>query len=341
MLNQQDIDDLLQPVSEDRPCGDDLEYDAAFLALETAAQGKPEQQFGDTVIPALEPDWSDVGRQARELLQRSKDLRAAMLLLRACTRMHGLPGFTAAGQLIQGLLERYWDSVHPMLDVDDDNDPTMRLNALAAFADDATVLQDLYSASVGTAPGVGPIRVRDIAIARNALAATGESLSPSVVQGGLQALQADQPEITGQLRAIQTLVNTLDDTLGSRTSLPGAVDFSKLRVIGQVLAQAASSVGDADAPDEQSAGPADEADGAPAPRTRAAAGEVHSREDALLVLDKVIHYLNRAEPGNPAPLLIERAKRLLGVSFLDIMADLAPNALDTIEVITGKRPEAE
>ncbi len=49
-----------------------------------------------------------------------------------------------------------------------------------------------------------------------------------------------------------------------------------------------------------------------------------------------IRYLEQTEPGNPAPLLIARAKKLIGVSFLEIMADLAPNALDTIETVTGK-----
>lgn len=55
------------------------------------------------------------------------------------------------------------------------------------------------------------------------------------------------------------------------------------------------------------------------------------------MLDRVIRFLETTEPGNPAPLLIERAKKLIGVSFLEIMANLAPNALDTIENVTGRR----
>jgi type VI secretion system protein ImpA len=59
------------------------------------------------------------------------------------------------------------------------------------------------------------------------------------------------------------------------------------------------------------------------------------------MLDRVISYLIQAEPGNPAPLLIERAKKLIGVDFFEIMANLAPNAMDTIETVTGKRPSSE
>jgi type VI secretion system protein ImpA len=94
---------------------------------------------------------------------------------------------------------------------------------------------------------------------------------------------------------------------------------------------------EADAGDTAEAAPASQAAG-DAPRPAAARGEIQSRQDAVQMLDRVIRYLEQAEPGNPAPLLIDRAKKLIGVSFLEIMANLAPNAMDTIETVTGKRP---
>ena len=45
-----EIKELLTPISDDEPCGPDLEYDAAFGEMERAAQGKEDQQFGDTVV---------------------------------------------------------------------------------------------------------------------------------------------------------------------------------------------------------------------------------------------------------------------------------------------------
>jgi acetyl/propionyl-CoA carboxylase alpha subunit len=46
-----DIQRLLDTIFPASPCGDDLEYDAAFLELECAAQGQPERQMGDAVLP--------------------------------------------------------------------------------------------------------------------------------------------------------------------------------------------------------------------------------------------------------------------------------------------------
>ncbi len=343
MLTNELVATLLTPIGEASPCGDDLEYDAAFTALAAAAQGKPEQQFGETVIPAVEPEWREVAEQSDAILRRSKDVRAAVLLLRAATRLQGVAGFAAGLQLLIGLLDRFWDGIHPMLDADDDNDPTMRLNALAPLSDEAMVLRDLYEAQVGVAPGVGPIRVRDIAIASNALTAVGgdPTYSMSQIQGGLEAIQAERPELLQAAVGTPALVDQLQALLVERTGRGDAIDLGALRGIARVLQKACSFATGAP-PEAEDGAAADggdaQADGA-APRAVAArSGEIHSRQDALQMLDRVIRYLEQAEPGNPAPLLIERAKKLIGVSFLEIMANLAPNALDTIETVTGKRP---
>ena len=54
------LKELLTPLSEDQACGLDLAYDAAFMALETAALGTPERQSGETVVAAEPPNWPEV-----------------------------------------------------------------------------------------------------------------------------------------------------------------------------------------------------------------------------------------------------------------------------------------
>ncbi len=66
-----------------------------------------------------------------------------------------------------------------------------------------------------------------------------------------------------------------------------------------------------------------------------AVGEIRSRDDALRLLDKVSEFLERNEPTNPAPLLIRRARRLMTMSFVDIMREMAPEGMDSIEKIAG------
>ncbi|QNK70963.1 type VI secretion system protein TssA [Variovorax sp. PAMC26660] len=343
MLTPELAQALLAPIGEASPCGDDLEYDADFTALVAAAQGKPEQQFGDTVIPAVEPEWREVADQADAILRRSKDVRAAVLLLRAATRMQGVAGFVAGLQLLNSLLDTFWEGIHPKLDADDDNDPTMRLNALAPFCDEnQTMLRELYDAQVGVAAGVGPIRVRDIAVAHNVLDAVGgeATYSASQVQGGLEAIQASRPELLRTAADVPVLLDRLQALLADRTGRSDAIDLTPLRAVARVLKKACGAA--TGATEEAPAGADAEADGSQAEgataRPAAVRGEIQNRQDAVQMLDRVIRYLEQSEPGNPAPLLIERAKKLIGVSFLEIMANLAPNAMDTIETVTGKRP---
>ncbi|MCG7870434.1 MAG: type VI secretion system ImpA family N-terminal domain-containing protein, partial [Candidatus Thiodiazotropha taylori] len=67
MTGTLDLDQLLSAVSDDEPAGSDLEYDPLFGEMERAAEGKEEQQFGDTIIPAEDPDWRELKKKSLEV----------------------------------------------------------------------------------------------------------------------------------------------------------------------------------------------------------------------------------------------------------------------------------
>src|SRR5262249_54978637 len=136
---------LLTPLSEEAPSGAPAEYDGQYLELERLARGvaQEEDAEGRIVREAEEPDWHEVERVALELSARTKDLRVAINLARAELVLSGLPGFADALALIAGYLGQFWPSVHPDLDPDDNNDPSIRINALLALRDNATVLRSL------------------------------------------------------------------------------------------------------------------------------------------------------------------------------------------------------
>ncbi len=64
-------------------------------------------------------------------------------------------------------------------------------------------------------------------------------------------------------------------------------------------------------------------------------GRIVTREDAIKALDRVCEYYERNEPSSPLPLLIRRAQRLASKSFLDIIRDLAPDAVSQAEAWGG------
>jgi type VI secretion system protein ImpA len=73
--------------------------------------------------------------------------------------------------------------------------------------------------------------------------------------------------------------------------------------------------------------------------TGAAVGDIRSREDVLRALDAICSYYSRNEPSSPVPLLLERCKRLVTMSFVDIVKDMLPEALTAIQTIAGTRNE--
>ncbi|SPB18056.1 hypothetical protein NOV72_05255 [Caballeronia novacaledonica] len=338
-----DIEPLLAPAATMPPAGIDLEYDAAFLEFEALARGMPQRQF-DT--PAEPPPWTDVLEQAETLLTRSKDVRVALAWTRAAAHVHGLAGFLAGMRLLTGLVERYWDGLYPPLDPDDDNDAALRINALAPladaytpFAEAETLLHDLRECEVCRVHGER-LTVRDMLVAQGRLAAQEGAPAATLprVEGMLAEAAAKDPGLlTDGLdlpRAVQTLSDRMTDTLGAeRAPSMSALTTATRHVAAQFRAIAPAA-------HEERATETMKSTDEPAPhRAMARLGEIATREDALAALDAVCAFLERTEPTNPAPLLIRRARGLMGKDFLAVMQDLAPDSLAQIHLIAGTRPQ--
>jgi type VI secretion system protein ImpA len=322
------VDAFLAPVSDTAPCGEDLEYDPSFQVLEEAARGKPEQQFGDTVIAAQEPDWRVMQEQGVALAQRTRDLRVAIHLLRANTRLHGFGGFASGIKLVRGLLEQHWALVHPQLDASDNNDPTMRLNALAPLGDGASVLADLRQAIIGS-PRDG-ITVRQVELGLGKAEPAGPENVPTQagVTDALTAADQQFPGLFGLLATAHADVRAIEAVIDTQLGAASGPDLRPLRALTQLLAQAAGS-------EPEAAATAESADGVAPVARSAGVGSINNRDDAIKALDRVCDWINRNEPTNPAPLLIRRAQRLMGKSFLEIIRDLAPDGLKDVERIAG------
>src|SRR5690606_1026141 len=110
---------------------------------EQAAVGKPEQQMGAATVEAEEPDWPLVQRNAVKILERSKDLRACIYLCEAALHNEGLEALSDALQLADVMTQSMWETLHPQLDEDDDNDPTARVNTVMALTSPARLLRPL------------------------------------------------------------------------------------------------------------------------------------------------------------------------------------------------------
>ncbi|TFF36625.1 type VI secretion system protein TssA [Pseudomonas sp. RIT623] len=338
---------LLAAVSADFPCGDDLEYDADFLQLERDAQGRPERVMGDAVQAAEPPQWRAIEQSCSALLQRSKDLRITHFLVQANLALHGLPGLAASLELIRDLLGEYWLYLHPQLDAADDNDPTVRVNALAGLTCDTNIAL-LRDAVLVRSRAFGPVTLRAALHAAGVQHFASEQLSAEELGA---ALRDADPEQLAQCRqalqlareALDSIENRVNDQVGSASGVDLSALRQPLRQVQQVLAdyspEGAAAPLDASA-DEAAPSPqhdpqptASATAAAPRPATRP--GEVNSRDDVLQSLDRLLQYYARHEPSSPLPVLLRRAKNLVNADFATIVRDLIPDGMSQFENLRG------
>lgn len=337
-----DLSHLAEPIDGEQPCGPDCEYDGRFLALSQAAAGKPEQQFGDTIIAAVEPDWRAVESKATELLGHTKDLRVVAWLTEAATRLHGVEGFAAGVHLMNVLCERYWEDVHPRLIIEGEPDPFLRVGALSAlsssgggYADGSPIMRALRDALV--VERTLPVKVRDFeqAAANDAAARYSEAQISAALQ---EAVAHGADAVTAFERAAASVVQ-LSSQVGQRMAGDEQPDFSALKslmnTVSSAIARAKPAGGDASG---DSTGGDEGASPSPSSASsRGISGEVRSIQEARLALQRVCTYLEQHEPSSPASLFARRAERMLGMDFMNIMRELSPDSIQHIQMLTGAK----
>jgi len=334
------VDDWFEPLPDaDAPCGADLEYDNTFLELSQAAQGKPETQFA----PAEPPNWREVQDISQSLFERTRDLRVAMHWARAKVQLEGLRALPDTLRLFVGLLDRFWDTLHPTPDPDD-GDAYARLNVLNLLAEVEGLVGDTRSALVIQNRSIGELRVRDIEVMLGKYPPRdGESpMSRAQVEQMLSAAIEQNPALATVASSALVHLKELSSLLNDKVGIERAPDVRPLHNLISCVAQAMPAAG----ADEEAATEGEEAEGgesggggAKRAAGKGLSGGVDSRADALKAIDMVCDYLERTEPTNPAQLLLRRARRLINKNFLQLMRELAPDALTEVARIMGVDPE--
>jgi type VI secretion system protein ImpA len=336
------LDELLQPVTADAPGGANLEYSPEFAALERTASGKPERQVGALVAAAEEPDWRAVVDQSSVLLKSTKDLRVANHLLRALVRVNGFAGLADGVHLLRELVDKYWDVLHPQLDSEDADDPTLRVNAMAALTHRDT-LQMIRAAPLFHSKVLGAVTLREVEAA-----GTSNGQPPSAQAGALETAFQEVP--LDELILVSNAVERCADEArglaeGWNARLDGVgPDFTEFRkVVANAGRLLKGKVADRQPSVSATLGGGDgqepSANSVTVDNRPFLGGAPRSREEVLRALDGICAYYARNEPSSPVPLLLERCKRLVTMSFLDIVKDMLPDGMATIQTIAGKRNE--
>ena len=339
MSSRWDGQSLLQPITTDQPCGENLEDTALLASIEASrlfGRSRPFDAPPDQDDRWKPPDWNEFTSATLDALGKSKDLRLLANLGSGLLRTDGIRSFLQTLTIASSWLESYWTETFPRLD---DGDPTVRRNALNCFSDSMAVVDGIRRLPLVSSRQHGTFSLRDIDIATGQIPPRDGEVRPDEAQinAAFGAMPAEElaslhGHVTGALAALRQIEVTMG-TNGGPEAVPAFEPLSvPLTRIDRILrSQVATRAGAS----EVEAGLGATTDGPGA----VAVGAIRSRQDAVRALDAVAEYFRRNEPSSPIPMFIDRAKRLVSKSFLEVLADVAPDALPQARVVGGVAEE--
>jgi len=332
----------------DGVCGPDLEYVPTFLDFMASAQGRQEQQLGDAVIPAQEPDWRTVLKSGMALSRETRDLRIAVILTHAATEIHGLRGLADGLALIRDWLSAYWEPLHPALEIDGEHDPLMRANALSYLYSPNACLKAVRQARL-VESRAGDLSVSDAESILKGRPLVSEAAVVNTPEQ-LKRLVADEYERNqdtfAALRQAATLQQDIASLWKNKLDAEYWPEFEVLSELLDRLAKLVDNLAITPHPSNTNSvntysvlvqsSATSTANATPSGQAASLPDAVHNRRDAFRTLALARQYFERHEPSHPAPMLIQRIEKLENLSFSQIISELTPDALAQLKQLAGE-----
>lgn len=337
-------DQFLTPISPDKPCGEDLSNSQDYIELDTLVAGTPETQFS----AAVPPDWKIVYSRCTDLLAKSKNLRVAVVLCLAALKREGWVGGAEALDMTSKMLRQYWDTLYPLLDSDDKNNPIERFNILAALNNPIGTYEDTfaYIQTLTESPLSNSARIGKFSFAVTQPDFKGED-APNPAQIDAAFLDTPKEELAATSAAIDQAIAAVNDMAAYLGQVAGEMpapsfdnllaELAKIRKFMdsrlQLINPTASdqSAGDSSASGEEATAQGGGTSGG---------GAIRSRADVEDAIQRICDFYARSEPSSPLPLLLQRAKRLVRSDFLNIIEELTPEAVAQMKNVTGFKDSA-
>ena len=326
---------LLAPIDAEHPCG--VEDEAPLTTLDAwrvfGQARSPEAPPERGEIRKL-PEWGEIREVALAGLGKTKDLRLLAYFATAALRTDGLLAYFDALSAAAYWLGQHWPDVHPVVD----EDAMARRNALNCLADPMAVLDRLRRMPIVESRQHGRFSLRDIDIAKGNLQ-PGPSetrfdmtqIDAALAELPLDTLTRLQQAAEGALSAVNRIDATMRES-GGPDMAPGFEPLTALLARLHLLLQTQVNLR---VPEEAPASVEAGGGQAAAPGGTVAIAGIASRQDAVRALDAVAEYFRRNEPSSPVPLLLERAKRLVSKNFLEVLEDVAPDAVSIARAFGG------
>ncbi len=340
------FDPLFEPISDDAPCGPDLEADGddGFVDYYYEAMARlPERYIDTTTGETFNRKNLDLKAETKaigELLTRSRDLRLFVLEAQFQVLAGQFSGFVDCVVACARFLEEQFDHVHPRMG----DDPTDRRNTLELLDSRATVVMPLEEVALFRDRRLDQVSWRQYAVGagkrdkRNASEVGDASgiLSAMRSAENADAVAAAYEQLAALKSALTTIINAcrMADSSPFSPNLKGLVEL-----VDEMVTLFAEARPDLTSPPEAAAGETEGEAGEGAvegaPRRAAVAGAIASHAGARAALAVAEGYFGRIEPSSPAFFLVRQARLLIGRPLVEALQILLPELAATAKIGFG------
>lgn len=328
---------LLTDLSPAQPCGINLDEDPQFLLLTASLQPKNDAQYGDFYEPAESVNWSEVEASTRKLLQKSRDIRLVIILMRCRVRAEGIQAVLTGLQLLQHMLQQWPETLYPQLTDEGEYTPQLRANAFAEMNDRYGLLADLRLLPL---PKIAGIQVTLGELEKAAMIPRPETaLSAELVTRLYQQWpETADPQWLGLTEAhlqAEQLIEQVQQHLSEYA--PDLSEFSHLLSLSvPPNTEASLSTPPIRLPaspvnDEPLSTPLTDSAAPPVTPSKPLSQQPFSdRQAALSQLAALRQWFNDAEPGSPAIPMLAYIEKSIGKSFPELVEMYPPEIISLL-----------
>lgn len=354
------LDELLQPISEENPTGTDIRDDSSPTSpyslikdARNSARAAERQNLFEKDNSEANEQWRKVTELAPDILENhAKDLEVASWLTEALVRRYGFQGLRDGFKLIHGLIEQYWDNLYPEPDEDGIETRVASLTGLNGEGAEGVLIAPIRNIEITEGNDPGPftywqyqqvlelekIVEPDVKLEKISKLGYSQTDIENAVTSSNESFYIDlRDDITDAINTYRQVTALLDEHCGSHDSPPTS---NIINILNECLG-AINHIAKHKFPVEEELGEGEEGSAETGEggngNAAAAAGPVKNREDAFRKLSEISEFFRKTEPHSPISYMLQRTVKWGSMSLDDLIRELIPDssARDFYGSLTG------
>ena len=344
-----DIENLLEPISEESPTGSDIREDTSpsspFYAIKdarNAARAAERNSLFDGGSSEADENWRKIMELAPDILKNhAKDLEIASWYTEALIRRYGFQGLRDGFALIHGLIEKYWDNLYPMPDEDGLETRVAPLIGLNGEGAEGVLIAPIRNAPITEGTSTGPYnywqyqqaldvqKILDEEQRAEKAAKVGFTVD-DIEKAVAESSDSFFVDLMHDLERCIDEYSKASDLLDEHCGIHEAPPTSNILSVLEDCLGAVKHIGKHKLPvvgeDSDEAGEAGDAEGGTGGSARASAGgPVQSREQAFRQLSEISEFFRKTEPHSPISYILAKAVKWGDMSLSELIQELIPD----------------